>query len=126
MKRVKEKSNRRIFLIAIVGCLLAINFTLIAICFESQKELARMRTIVAQKTKSEQVAGFTKFFVDKVLNGRGAIDFETRLQLENAIRNLNDAEILAQWKIFTESKTESEIQTEISKLLQVLMAKANG
>lgn len=70
---------------------------------------------------NNKVISFTKLFVEKVLKTETEIDFETRLQLENAVRDLGNQEILAQWQKFTESKTEADAQTEVKDLLQMLV-----
>jgi hypothetical protein len=43
--------------------------------------------------------------------------------LENAVRNLNDENILSQWQKFTESKTEAGAQEEVKNLLEILVGK---
>ncbi len=74
----------------------------------------------SQKT-NEKVLDFTKLFIEKVLKAETEVDFETRLKLENAVRNLGDEEILTQWQKFTESKTEAEAQEEVKNLLEMLL-----
>jgi hypothetical protein len=88
-----------------------------------QKELKLAQaTLEAQKT-NERVLGFTKLFIEKVLKAETEIDFETRLKLENAVRNLDDGEILSQWQKFTESQTEAEAQKQVKNLLEMLVNK---
>lgn len=64
---------------------------------------------------------FTELFVEKVLKTGKEVDFETRLQLENSVRELNNAEILNQWQKFIESKTEADAQIEVRNLLEILI-----
>ena len=66
---------------------------------------------------------FTKLFITQVLRADGEVDFETRLKLENAVRELNDQNILAQWQKFVESETEEEAQEEVKNLLGMLVNK---
>jgi CRISPR/Cas system endoribonuclease Cas6 (RAMP superfamily) len=61
--------------------------------------------------------------IEKVLKAEKEVDFETRLKLENAVREINDKEILNQWIKFTESKTEDEAQNNIKNLLDLLVDK---
>jgi hypothetical protein len=75
------------------------------------------------QTTNEKVLEFTNLFIEKVLKAQTEVGFETRLKLENAVRNLNDEEILAQWQKFTESKTEAGAQEEVKNLLQMLVSK---
>ena len=70
---------------------------------------------------NDKVLSFTKLFVEKVLKTETEVDFETRLQLENSVRDLGNHEILAQWQKFTESKTEDDAQAEVKNLLQMLV-----
>lgn len=51
------------------------------------------------------------------------VDFETRLQLETAVREIGDADILAQWTRFTASKAEKDAQDAMKELLSLLLAK---
>jgi len=61
--------------------------------------------------------------IEKVLKAETEVDFETRLKLENAVRNLEDKEILARWSKFIESKTEAGAQEEVKNLLEALVNK---
>jgi len=42
------------------------------------------------------------------------------------LRDLNDEEILSQWRKFTESKIKEDAQEEVKNLLQLLLAKISG
>jgi hypothetical protein len=79
--------------------------------------------VVAEAPVNLKVVNFLKLFIDKVLKADKEIDFETRLQLENGVRDLNDKEILAAWQKFTASKTEQEAQLEVNNLLTLLVGK---
>lgn len=72
---------------------------------------------------NNKIVSFLKLFIDKVLKADKEIDFETRLQLENGVRNLEDKEVLAAWQKFTASKTEQEAQQEVNNLLTLLVNK---
>ena len=76
----------------------------------------------AQKTNAK-ILDFTKLFIDKVLKAETEVDFETRLRLENAVRDLNDAEIMTRWTSFVESQTEAGAQKEVKNLLSALVNK---
>ncbi len=78
---------------------------------------------LAKKQQNEQVVQFTNFFIEKVLKAQGEVDFDTRLKLENDVRQLNDPQILADWEAFTNSKTELEAQGAVKTLLGDLVAK---
>ena len=70
---------------------------------------------------NQPVLNFSRLFVEKVLEAEAEIDFETRLELENAVRDLNDVEILAKWNDFTKSDVEAEAQKNVRALLKVLL-----
>jgi len=89
----------------------------------TQKELLKTTQALETQKTNENLLNFAKLFIDTVLKAEGEIDFETRLQLENAVRNLNDNEILAQWQKFVGSKTEIEAQKEVKNLLEILVSK---
>ena len=93
--------------------------------FTVQKELGQAQAVLETQKINEKVLEFTKLFIEKVLKAETEIDFETRLQLENAVRDLNDEEILTHWQNFTESKTEIEAQKELKDLLEILVNKIN-
>ncbi len=91
--------------------------------FVVQKELSQTQTLLEIQQTNEKVLEFTKLFIGKVLKAETEVDFETRLKLENAVRNLEDEELLNQWQSFTESKTEERAQEEAKNLLEMLVGK---
>jgi hypothetical protein len=91
-----------------------------------REELKAERGASKAKEINKQVAEFNQLFVEKVLKAQGEIDFDTRLQLENAARAVGDKDILAQWQKFTDSKTEAEAQAEVKNLLSLLANKTTN
>jgi cell division protein FtsL len=91
--------------------------------FALQRELETTKTTVETQQINENVLGFIKLFIEEVLKAEAEVDFDTRLKLETAVRNLNDEEILSQWQKFTESKTEDDAQVEVKNLLEILVNK---
>ncbi|MEK7624554.1 MAG: hypothetical protein AAB404_02465 [Patescibacteria group bacterium] len=90
---------------------------------ETQKELEIAKESLKTQQINEKNLSFAKLFIDQVLKAEKEIDFETRLKLENAVRNIGDDEILIQWQKFIESKTEAEAQTGVKNLLDLLVDK---
>lgn len=72
---------------------------------------------------NDKVLSFAQLFVTHVLQAEREVDFETRLKLENAVRDLADDQILGQWQKFTESQSELEAQREVKTLLGLLLSK---
>lgn len=92
--------------------------------FKAQKELSEVQTQLAEKSNSSPVLDFNKLFIEKVLKNTTEVDFETRLDLENKVRALNDSEILEQWNKFVNAENQDVAQVEVKNLLQMLANKA--
>ena len=114
----KPKTTLIIMLILLAG-----NVFLGVKYFSVVKELRQTQTALQTQTTNEKVLEFSKLFIKEVLKAETEVNFDTRLKLENAVKNLGDEEILAQWQKFTESKTEAEAQKEVKNLLEMLMNK---
>ena len=91
--------------------------------FSAVKELRQTQSALETQKTNDKILEFTKFFIEKVLKAETEVDFEMRLILENAARNLGDGEIMSQWQKFTESKTEDEAQENVKNLLEILVGK---
>lgn len=91
---------------------------------QMQKDLQLAKSELSAKNNSIGIINFTEMLVRDVLSSDKEVNFETRLQLENAVRELNDAEILSQWKKFTKSGAEDQAQMEVKNLLKILLNKA--
>jgi len=113
----------RLILIVIIVILLASNISLGVKYVKSQKELKETKSTLETQVMNRKVLDFSKLFIEKVLKAEEEINFEDRLKLENAVRNLNDEEILAQWNKFLASKDELEAQREVKNLLELLINK---
>lgn len=93
--------------------------------YSLEKKLLEASSVQEKGMRSKSTSYFLKLFVDKVLDANGKeVDFETRLKLENEARRLGDADILEQWKKFTNSKTEADAQTQTKELLKLLVKKS--
>jgi len=118
-----QSINTQKILFIIIFVLLASSIFLGVKYFAVQKELKEIKTTLGIQEINEKVLDFSKFFIEKILMGEEEVGFEERLKLENAVRNLNDEKILAQWNKFVESETEAEAQTEVKNLLEMLINK---
>ena len=90
---------------------------------EVKKELQAVKEALKIQKINDKNLGFTKLFIEQVLQAEKEIDFETRLKLENAVRGIGDEEIFTQWQKFIESKTEAEAQKGVKNLLDLLVHK---
>ena len=116
-------TKQRIILIIIILLLTVGNIYSGFKYLNTQKELRQTQAVLEAQKTNEKVLDFTKLFIGKVLKAETEVDFETRLTLENAVRNLNDEEILAQWQKFAGSETEVQAQEEVKNLLEMLVDK---
>lgn len=115
--------NQKIILTVVILILLAGNFFFGAQYFVAQKEIQQTQIALKTQNINAKILDFTTLFIEKVLKAETEIDFETRLKLENAVRNLDDEEILAQWSRLVDSKTEAGAQEEVKNLLEILVSK---
>ena len=112
-----------LFWIVLVLILVAGNI-FFSIKYSGEKQgLQLAQTEIAGQKTNGQILEFTKLFIDKVLKAETEVDFEMRLRLENAVRNLGDEEILNHWQSFIESQTEIQAQEEVKILLESLVNK---
>lgn len=114
--------NKWKYLIPII-VLLAVSGFLLFRAYQGQQELTAAKLQLAGRESNARIVNFTKLFIKQVLKAETEVSFETRLKLENAVRDLGDAEILAQWQKFTDSKTETDAQQEVKNLLELLVDK---
>jgi len=84
----------------------------------------RNQRLTEQKQQiNSQILSFTQLFMAKVLRGGEVVSFDDRLQLENAVRALNDKVIFAAWEKFTKAKDQAEVQNDFYDLFEVLLEK---
>lgn len=120
MKTMQDKKR----LAEIIILLLIIGNVFFAYSYISaSKKLKAIESTQSKVELNEKVVNFTSLFVKKVLQADKEVDFETRLSLENAVRDLRDDEIMNEWQNFTGSKTEAEAQNSVKKLLGILINK---
>ena len=110
-------------LIIIIFILLVGNIFLGVKYFSLVKEPRQTQTALQTQTINEKVLEFSKLFIKEVLKAETEVNFDTRLKLETAVRNLGDEEILNQWQKFVDSKTESRAQEEVKNLLEMFVNK---
>lgn len=112
-----------LFWIIVVLILLAGNIFLAVKYFTIQEELKQAQIDLSAQRVQDKALNFTKLFISNVLKAEGEIDFETRLKLESAVRELGDEEILDKWKLFVNSQTEEYAQNSVKELLETLVNK---
>ena len=118
-----QESKNRLVLIIVIGALVVGNVFFALNYFLLNRELNSAYSIRDKAEVNTKVVNFASMFVKKVLQADSEVDFETRLSLENAVRDLKDKEVMEEWQNFTGSKTEAEAQNSVKKLLEILISK---
>ena len=116
---------KRVAIIATVGILLVVVIILSLNCFLLVKKTHQMQDIQQNQKVNAKIVNFLDLFIKKVLSAEGEVSFEDRLKLENAVRDLDNDEVLNQWEKFVNSSTEDQVQREVKTLLQLLVGKIN-
>lgn len=115
--------KKRIIFIAVIGALIISNAYFALKANSLGGELANAKKEISLFNRNGKVISFSRLFIENVLKSDKEVDFDTRLKLENAVRDIKDDEILAQWDKFTKSQTEQGAQNEVKNLLDLLMKK---
>jgi len=91
--------------------------------FSAKQDLSSAQTVLSSLQNKDKNVSFLRMFIKKVIRSESEVDFESRLKLENAVRELSDQEILAQWQKFVNSQSETETQENVKILLDLLVDK---
>lgn len=84
-------------------------------------EIIKFSNQYSQIEQGNKFLAFRDMFVKNVLLSSTEIDFDTRLDMENTVRDLNDQEVLSQWQAFTKSTTQEDASFQAKKLLRLLI-----
>jgi hypothetical protein len=117
------ENKKRILIIVFIGALVIGNAFFAFNYFSISKELETVKRAETKTELNTKVINFTEMFIKKVLQTNTEVDFETRLSLENAVRDLKDEEVMTEWQNFVGSKTEADAQNSVKKLLEILVTK---
>lgn len=116
-------SKKNIILTIVILLLAFGNIALLIEYFDQLDRNQQLRQELKARQANGKIINFLNIFIEKVLKTDREVSFEDRLKLENAIRDLNDPEVLSQWEKFTSGKDEEEIQREVKNLLELLINK---
>jgi predicted DNA-binding helix-hairpin-helix protein len=122
-KSRRGSTSAGIIFLVLILLLLASNVFWLSQYYVMRKEADTAKSELKTQEINKKVLGFYQMFVEKVLKSQGEISFETRLKLENSIRDIGDDALLNQWNKFVASKTEPEAQQEVVNLLSLLLGK---
>ena len=116
-------SNKKIILAGVIVLFILGNIFFAVNYFLQKQETEKLQKEIATQQTNVKVLNFSKLFIQKVLKTDKPVSFEDRLQLENAVRNINDPEILSKWEQFTGGTNEAQIQQGVKDLLEALINK---
>lgn len=120
--------NNKLFHYFIIFVLIVMNVFYLYHTNKLTKEINKLRTEQNRQTitlpLNQRTLEFLSLFIKKVLKAEKEVDFDTRLMLENKVRELNDKEILEAWNKFVNSKSENEAQKNVKDLLDILVDKS--
>ena len=116
-------NKQKLLASVVILLLLSSNAFFIYSLLNIQKELAEKDAALEDYQSKEPVLEFTSLFIERVLKAEKEVDFDTRLDLENKVRDLEDAEILEQWNRFVNADDEIEAQAEVKDLLGMPLKK---
>ena len=121
MSPIEKKVVGLVMVILVAGnAYFAISF------FALQKELNRTNYVVLEDSRNEKALSYMQMFISDVLKSDTEVDFETRLKLENAVREIDDQMVLESWQDFINSSDEVVAQNNVKNLLDVLTSKIAG
>jgi hypothetical protein len=115
--------KNKITLIALIIILILTNIFWYFKNSSLQTKLVSTQVELNSIIKNKKVVAFQKLFVDKVLMSDGNVDFNTRVELQNAVTGMSDELIEKVWGAFLTAKTEGDAQNRVKELLSLLASK---
>jgi len=115
--------NSKKLLIGLIFLLILGNVYFVTQCLVSRAQLRTANQIIKNQQVNQKTLFFYQLFVEKVLSGQKEVSFDDRLQLENAVRDIGDAEIFSQWQKFVKGGAPEEVQKSLYELLRLLIKK---
>ena len=122
----KPMTKQKVVAIVIILLLISSNVFFAFKYMQAQEESTQLKTDLTETDTKLPIIAFNQLFVDKVLRAEGEVSFDTRLELENQVRDLNDTEMLEQWNKFVNATDEAEAQSEVKNLLSLLAQRMKG
>lgn len=119
-------NKKRMAIIVVISLLFSVIVYLSVECFLLSTDLVSAKSGLKIQQTNAKATFFTKLFIDKILLSSGTIDFEDRLKLENAVRDLADPEIIGQWQQFIASKDDTDTQKIVGNMLKLLTDKISS
>lgn len=86
------------------------------------KELAFCSAKLQQNAKT---VAFLRFFIVKIVNAESEVGLADRFRLETMIQELNNEQILKQWRLFMTSRSQIEARRNLRLFLELLVSNIN-
>jgi len=96
---------------------------LVALFFGAKYFLNSKNQITIGCSVNKNILAFEKLFIEKVLEAKGEIPYEDRLNLEYSVAEINDQDITNGWQSFLASTTEVQAQQNVIALLKLFTEK---
>ena len=112
--------NKKVIITVIFVFSLLLNVGLLLLVFNNAYATAR---VAEGQQVNLKILSFTNLFIENVLMSKKDVDFETRLMLETAVRNIGDEEVTGQWQKFTTASNGESAGDEAKLLLDLLVKK---
>lgn len=84
-------------------------------------ELVKAQSAIVKQQDDIKTTLFTRLFIDKVLLSKGTVNFEDRLKLENAVRDMSDPEVFKKWQDFVSCTDDVKAQEIVGTMLRLLV-----
>ncbi len=102
----------------IIILLVLVSIGSIFIGWQKQHNYSELKQSTEQKAR---LVNFLDLFIEKVLGPGEVITIEDRVNLENAVRDLENQEIQSKWQSFAKAPNEIEAQKQALELLQLVV-----
>ncbi|MCX6718227.1 MAG: hypothetical protein NTY81_01295 [Candidatus Staskawiczbacteria bacterium] len=124
LPRPKRYPDKKTIIISVVILILVALSALLGVGYFLQyQETQKIQAELSKQKLNAGVINFLDLFIGKVLKSQTEVSFDDRLKLENAIRNLNDPDLLAKWEAFTNATDQQGVQIGVENLLEALVKK---
>ncbi len=114
--------KKQTVIIILIVALVLLNIFFVSQWILAMQKVKTLSTKVNADQKNAKIISFVQLLTNGVLNGSKEVSFDDRLNLEKAVRDLNDQEIFNSWQKFTQS-SGAQTQQSFVDLIKILLKK---